>query len=207
MSIKTFGYVRVSSKEQNVDRQVEAIEEYCKENNIFLEERDIFIDKSSGKNFDRDGYRALKRCLRQGDTLIIKELDRLARNMRQIKEEWQDLVRNGINIIVIDTPIINTVNKTDIEKALISNITFELLTYISEKERRKIKQRQAEGIAIAKAKGKHLGRPRAKYPDNWKEIYTRWQKGEIKAVEAMDLLELKKSTFYKLVKKYKEINI
>lgn len=206
MKNKTFFYVRVSTKEQNTDRQIEAIKEYCKSNNIDLNERDIFIDKASGKDFNRESYKALKVALREGDTLIIKELDRLGRNMEQIKQEWQELTKAGINIIVIDTPILNTANKTDLEKTLISNIVFELLAYMSEKERLKIKQRQAEGIEALKNKngGKGIGRPKAEYPKEFEKVYKQWKAEQISAVKAMELLGLKKNTFYKLVKEYEQ---
>lgn len=124
--------------------------------------------------------------------------------MEMIKEEWRDLEKRGINIIVIDTEILNTVGKSDLEKKLISNIVFELLSYMAEKERVKIKQRQAEGIAAAKAKGRKLGRPGVEYPSNWKETYDKWKLGEITAVKAMELTQLKKNSFYNLVKRYED---
>lgn len=198
---KIYAYARVSTKEQNLDRQMEAIHNYCKENNIELDERDRISEKQSGKDFNREGYLTLKNSLlRDGDTLIIKELDRLGRDMTMIKEEWQDLQRKGISIIVIDTPILNTVGKTDLEKTLISNIVFELLSYMAEKERLKIKQRQEEGISAAKQKGVKFGRPGLEYPSNWNEVYEQWKAGEITAVKAMELTGLKKTSFYKLVK-------
>lgn len=198
MSNKVYGYARVSTREQNLDRQVEVLREYG------IEDRDIITDKQSGKDFNREGYKTLKNSLlRSGDTLVIKELDRLGRDMEQIKEEWNSLLSNGIDIIVIDTPILNTTNKGNLEKSLISNIVFELLSYMAEKERQKIKQRQREGIAIAKAKGVKLGRPTVEYPSNWTEVYTLWKSKEITAVKAMELLGLKKNTFYKLANEYK----
>ena len=194
---KVYGYCRVSTKEQNLDRQIQALKEYG------VNDRDIITDKQSGKDFNREGYQTLKNTLlRAGDTLVIKELDRLGRDMQQIKDEWQQLQKNGINIVVIDNPILDTEGKTDLEKTLISNIVFELLSYMAEKEREKIRQRQAEGIAEAKAKGKHLGRPRAEYPELWEWYYSQWKSGDITAVKAMELLNLKKNTFYKLVKEY-----
>ena len=203
---KTYGYTRVSTKEQNLDRQIDGICNYCKEHNIKIDnDREIIKEKISGKDFKREGYLALKESLlRTGDTLIIKELDRLGRNMAMIKEEWQDLQKRGIEIVVIDTPILNTVGKTDLEKTLISNIVFELLSYMAEKERLKIRQRQAEGIAAAQAKGKKLGRPEVGYPSNWKEVYTNWKGEEITAVKAMELTGLKKNSFYNLVKRYEK---
>ena len=210
MNNKTFAYIRVSSKEQNESRQIAAIKEYCKDKGIELQERDIIIDKQSGKDFNRSGYQTLKTQLaRPGDTIIIKELDRLGRDMEQIKEEWQDLIRQGINIIVIDTPILNTSNKTDLEKTLISNIVFELLSYMAEKERQKIRQRQREGIEQAKKAGKHLGRPvmdwnsiEQEQRDKIKELYPRWKAGEITATKFMEIVELKRNTFYKIIKQY-----
>lgn len=194
---KIFGYARVSSKDQNLDRQIEELIKYG------VEERDIIVDKQSGKDFNRNGYKTLKyNLLRNGDTLVIKELDRLGRNMEQIKVEWKELEDVGVNLVVIDNPILNTAGKTDLEKKLISNIVFELLSYMSEKERLKIKQRQAEGIKIAKEKGKKFGRPKVGYPDNWEEVYNRWVNKEITAVVAMYELNLKKNTFYKLVKQF-----
>ena len=194
---KIFGYARVSSKDQNLDRQIEELIKYG------VEERDIIVDKQSGKDFNRNGYKTLKyNLLRNGDTLVIKELDRLGRNMEQIKVEWKELEDVGVNLVVIDNPILNTAGKTDLEKKLISNIVFELLSYMSEKERLKIKQRQAEGIKIAKEKGKKFGRPKVGYPDNWEKVYNRWLNKEITAVVAMYELNLKKNTFYKLVKQF-----
>lgn len=205
MSNKVYGYARVSSKEQNLDRQIIAIEEYCKSNNIEIDERDIITDKASGKDFNREGYQLLKeKLLRSGDVLIIKELDRLGRDMEQIKEEWHQLQKNGIDIIVIDNEILNTNNKSDLEKNLISNIVFELLSYMAEKERAKIKQRQKEGIEVAKAEGKHLGRPRTEYPMGWKEMHDSWKSGDITATAMMEQLGLKRNTFYRLVKKYED---
>jgi DNA invertase Pin-like site-specific DNA recombinase len=202
MEVKVFAYIRVSTQEQNTDRQVSAIKNYCRDNNINLDERDVFIDKASGRDFNREAYQALKLALRKGDTLIIKELDRLGRDMQMIKDEWQWLLKRGINIILIDTPILNTKDKSDLEKSLISNIIFELLTYMAQKERLKIKQRRTEGIAIAKSQGKHLGRPKAQYPEQFEKVYDDWKNGNITAVKAMDQLKLKKNTFYKLVKEF-----
>lgn len=201
MSNKIYGYARVSTREQNLDRQVEVLRAYG------IEDRDIITDKQSGKDFNREGYKALKNSLlRSGDTLVIKELDRIGRNYAEIKEEWNSLIKSGIDIIVIDTPILNTTNKCDLEKSLISNIVFELLSYMAEKERLKIKQRQAEGIAIAKSKGVKLGRPSVEYPGNWNEVYKLWKRKEITAVKAMEMLNLKKNSFYKLVKDFENNN-
>lgn len=196
---KTYGYIRVSTKEQNTDRQMEALINYG------INERDIIIDKQSGKDFNREGYITLTtQLLRDSDTLVIKELDRLGRNMQQIKEEWNKLQQNNINIVVIDNPILNTEGKSDLEKQLISNIVFELLSYMAEKERIKILSRQREGIEQLKKRngGKGIGRPAIDYPNNWKEVYGKWKAKEVSGVKAMELLQLKKNTFYKLIKQY-----
>lgn len=197
MCKKIYGYARVSTKEQNLDRQIEALKEFG------VDERDIITDKASGKNFNREGYITLKNSLlRKGDTLVIKELDRLGRDMEQIKEEWQELQANEVNIIVLDTPILNTEGKTDLEKKLISNIVFELLSYMAEKERAKIRQRQREGIQALRDKngGKAKGRPKIETPENFKEEYENWKRGKQTAIETFKKLGLSKAKFYRLVK-------
>lgn len=192
---RVYGYARVSSTEQHLDRQIEALSSYG------VEDRHIITDKQSGKDFSRPGYLTLKnQLLRAGDILVIKELDRLGRNYEQIKAEWQDLRQMSIDIVVLDMPILSTADKSDLEKVLIANIVFELLAYLSEKERVKIKTRQAEGIAIAKAKGVKMGRPEAKLPQGFAEEVRKWQAGEQTATATMQALNLKRTTFYKLVK-------
>ncbi len=194
---RIYGYARVSSTEQNLDRQIEALTEYG------VDERDIITDKQSGKDFQRSGYLALKhQMLREGDTLVIKEMDRLGRDYEAIKNEWQELQRMGVDIVIIDTPILNTKEKSDLEKSLICNIVFELLAYTAEKERRKIRTRQAEGIKLALQRGAAFGRPSVEVPQNFTEVTDRWKSGEITAVEAMRQLGLKKTTFYKLMKQH-----
>lgn len=199
MNRKVYGYARVSSKEQNLDRQIKALENYG------VDTRDIISDKQSGKNFDREGYLTLKNILlRPKDTLVITELDRLGRNMSMIKDEWNDLQKKQISIVVLDNPILNTKGKNDLEKNLISNLVFELLAYLAEKEREKIKKRQQEGIEALKIRngGKGIGRPAIEKPENWNEVYNMWREKEITAVEAMKLLNLKKNTFYKFAKEH-----
>lgn len=196
-----FGYARVSTKEQNLDRQIHALKEYG------IEDRNIITDTASGKDFDRAGYTLLKsKLLRKGDTLVIKELDRLGRSMDLIKQEWQDLKNMGVDIEIIDMPILNTNGKSDLEKNLISNIVLELLSYVAESERLKIKQRQKEGIDRLRARngGKGIGRPKIDFPTNWKEVYNMWKDKKVTAVAAMEYLGLKKNTFYRLVKMQEE---
>lgn len=190
--MKIWGYARVSSTEQNLDRQIAALIEHG------ISEREIITDKASGKDFERTGYKLLKdRLLRDGDTLVVKELDRIGRNAELIKSEWHSLQSMGVDIVVLDSPILNTANKSDLEKTLISTIVFELLTYMAEKERVKIRARQAEGIAAARASGKALGRPTIPIPENFEDVYSKVQAHEITATAAMNLLDLRRNTYYR----------
>lgn len=196
---KVFGYIRVSSQDQNIDRQLQEMIE------LGISERDIFIDRQSGKNFDRPQYKALKAILRIGDILYIKSIDRFGRNSREIKKEWEEITRElGADIKVLDMPILDTTQYKDLIGNFVSNLVLEVLSFVAEQERINIKQRQQEGIAIAKSKGKHLGRPKAKFPDCWEHVYKEWKSKNILGIEAMERLKLKKSTFYKLVKLYRE---
>ena len=195
---KTFAYCRVSSTDQNEDRQVEAMLE------LGINERDIFVDKCSGKDFDRPQYQALKLQLREGDLLVIKSIDRLGRNYKQICEEWREIVRDiKANIKVVDMPILDTTRTDGLIGEVLSDIVLQLLGYVAEQERAFIKQRQAEGIKLAKEKGKRLGKPPIQYPDNWQDVYLVWKSGFITAREAMKRLNLKPTSFYKLAKNYK----
>jgi DNA invertase Pin-like site-specific DNA recombinase len=196
-----FAYLRVSSKDQKTDRQVAAVSEYAAANGLVVDR--YFEEKASGKDFDREVYQAMTLTLRPGDTLIIKELDRLGRDMEQIKDEWRRLEKSSVDIIVIDNEMLNTAKKSDLERTLIGNIVFELLSYMAQKERERIRKRQAEGIALAKPKGKFAGRKPLKR-DNFGSVYESWRNGEITAVKAMETLKLKKSTFYRKVREYEK---
>lgn len=194
---RKFGYARVSTKEQNLDRQLEILRQY-------VDDRDIVTDKQSGKDFERDGYRTLKsQLLRSGDTLYIKELDRLGRDYSQMKKEYAELIEMGVNVVVIDTPLLSTDNKSDLEKSLISSMVFELFAYLAEKERQKIRSRCAEGIEAARQRGVKFGRPKIENPDNWQEVYSEWQSGKITAVKAMELTGLKRNSFYRMAREEK----
>lgn len=195
MESRTYYYARVSSREQNLDRQIAAFAA------MGASERDIITDKESGKDLDRSGYTALKTAmLRRGDTLVVKSLDRLSRNKADIKNELQYFKDNGIRLKVLDLPTTLVEYPAGQEWVLdmVNNILVEVLASIAQQERETIRQRQAEGIAAAKDKGKHLGRPKAQKPPNWDEVIERWKAGEITAVEAMRQTGLKRSTFYKL---------
>lgn len=192
-----FEYTRVSTQEQNPERQHIAIQEYAAAHNIAIDR--TFEDRASGRTFQRPQYQAMKGTLRAGDIVIIKELDRMGRDMSQIKQEWHELQSMGVEIIVTDTPMLNTANKTDLEKRLIANIVFELLAYMAEKERQKILARQSEGISIAKLAGKYRGRAPLQR-DNFNSVYAEWKAGKITAVKAIEQLNISKATFYRRVR-------
>lgn len=193
-----FAYTRVSTTDQNSERQRIAIQKYANENQLSIDR--FFDDTASGKDFSRPKYQALKEILRPGDLVIFKELDRMGRNMEQIKSEWNELQKLGVDVIITDTPILNTSQKSDLEKSLIAAIVFELLAYMAEKERQKILSRQAEGIALAKAQGKYAGRKPIER-SNFDAVVAQWKHGEITATEAMKSLKMSKSTFYRKIKR------
>lgn len=204
MDSRTYYYARVSSKEQNLDRQIAAF------NAIGAREREIITDKESGKNLERAGYQALKNAmLRKGDTLVVKSLDRLSRNKRDIKNELQYFKDNGIRLKVIDLPTTMMELPAGQEWVfdMVNNILIEVLGTIAEQEREIIRKRQAEGIEAAKQKGKRLGRPAIIFPANWEEVYASWKGGEITAKEAMKRAGVKRTSFYKLVGRSEKENL
>jgi len=194
-----WGYVRVSSTEQNLDRQFEALKQY-------VNEEQIYSDKASGKDFEREGFKNLMKALRKGDTLYIKSIDRLGRNKELIKQYLEQLKKKGVRVKVLDLPTTMQDFPEGQEWILdmVNNIILEVVASIAENERKTINQRQKEGIAAAKAKGKHLGRPVAELPKAWERYYKQYEAGEIKATEFMKLVEMPKATFYKKLKEYKE---
>ena len=195
---KTFYYARVSTREQNLDRQLEAFRA------LGANEREIITDKESGKNLDRPGYQALKTAmLRPGDTLVVKSLDRLSRSKSDIHNELQWFKGNSIRLKVIDLPttMMDLPSSQEWVFEMVNNILIEVLGTIAEQERLTIHQRQREGIAAAKAKGKHLGRPAAILPNNWDEVVALWRSGQITAKEAMRRTGVKRTHFYAQVHK------
>lgn len=195
---RTYYYARVSTREQNLDRQLSAF--YA----LGANDRDIVTDKESGKDLDRKGYQALKNAmLRSGDTLIIKSLDRLSRNKTDIKNELQYFKDNSIRLKVIDLPttMIDLPDGQEWVFDMVNNILIEVLGSIAEQERKTIKARQAEGIKEAQKKGVKFGRPSIEFPANWNEVYNKWQNGEITAKTAMELTNTKRTSFYKLAQK------
>ncbi|HIS90389.1 MAG TPA: recombinase family protein [Candidatus Faecisoma merdavium] len=198
MSSKIFGYARVSSKEQNEERQLNAFKEFG------IDERDIYVDKQSGKDFNRDNYLVLKHILRENDLLVIKSIDRLGRNYNMIIEEWKDITQNiKADIVVIDMPLLDTRNNKDLLGTFISDLILQILSYVAEQERTFIKQRQKEGIENALNKGVKFGRPKIEKPANFDNVISQWKKKEIKSKDAMIMLNLKPNTFYNLLKNTK----
>ena len=192
-----FGYARVSSKNQHEDRQVERLLDYG------IEERNIIVDKESGKDMERDGYQLLKtKLLRKGDTLVITELDRLSRKKVDIKAELESLKEMGVRVKILNIPttLIDFPEEQAWVLEMVNNILIEVLGSIAEEERNKIRRRQREGIDCAKAKGTEFGRPKVQYPENWGAVRTQVKNKEITSVMAMELLGLRKTSYYKLCK-------
>ena len=197
MDSRTYYYARVSSKDQNLDRQLSAFKA------LGADDREIVTDKESGKDLDRPGYQALKNAmLRRGDTLVIKSLDRLSRSKADIRDELKYFKDNGIRLKVTDLPttMLDLPQGQEWVFEMVNNILIEVMGTIAEQERATIKQRQTEGIQAAKAKGKKLGRPALTFPDNWNDVYTRWRAGEITAKAAMEQTGLRRTSFYKLAR-------
>lgn len=207
-----FAYLRVSSIEQNQGRQLEGIKDYCKRENIELKKDNIFLDKQSGKDFTREKYLEMKSKLRAKDVLIVYEMDRLGRNKQMIKEELEYFNNNDIRVIILDIPT-TQMNLDSFEEGIaksmldmINNVLIEVLSTIAEEERKKIKKRQAEGIAIAKEEGKYKGRKsvtKEDLPKDFGKLYKQWKDDKISAVQFSSLLGLKsRTTLYKYVKIY-----
>lgn len=196
MDSRTYYYARVSSKEQNLDRQIAAFKA------LGANDREIITDKESGKDLERNGYQALKNAmLRRGDTLIVKSLDRLSRNKADIHNELRYFKENGIRLKVIDLPttMMELPEGQEWVFEMVNNILIEVLGTIAQQERETIRKRQAEGIEAAKANGKKFGRPALTFPTNWERVYASWKAGEITAKTAMELTGTKRTSFYKMV--------
>lgn len=192
---KVYGYVRVSTREQNEDRQLIAMRKFG------IEESNMVTDKQSGKDFDRPGYKELIRKLEPEDTLVIKSIDRLGRNYDEILEQWRILTKEKrVSIVVLDMPLLDTRADHDLTGTLISDIVLQLLSYVAQTEREYIKQRQREGIEAAKLKGIHLGRKAMRKPDNYEDMKSAWMKGEISGREAARILGVSHTTFRSWVK-------
>lgn len=197
MKNKTHGYVRVSTAEQNEARQLESLRKYISD------ERDLYIDKKSGKDFNRPEYQRMKANLRDGDIVVIKSIDRLGRNYNDIMIEWKSITQeHNCEIIIVDMPLLDTTKMIDskLTSRFIADIVLQILAYVAENERQNIMQRQKEGIDIAIANGVKFGRPKIEKPKEWDSVYALLKIKQITAVEAMKRLNLKPNTFYKLLK-------
>ncbi len=197
MEKKTYGYVRVSTREQNEDRQMIALREMA------VVDKNIFMDKQSGKDFNRPQYKKLLRKLKKDDLLYVKSIDRLGRNYVEIQEQWRFLTKEkGVDICVIDMPLLDTRRGKDLVGTFVSDVVLQVLSFVAENERTNIRQRQAEGIAAAKARGVKFGRPPKPLPDNFYEVYAGWRAKQITLQQAADACGLPVGTFYDKARRF-----
>lgn len=197
--IKIYGYARVSSKDQNEDRQRIALHE------MGVPETNIYIDKQSGKDFERPAYKRMVRKLKKDDLLYIKSIDRLGRNYDEILEQWRILTREKqIDIVVIDMPLLDTRRGKDLVGTFLSDVVLQLLSFVAENERCNIRKRQAEGIAAAKAKGVKFGRPPKELPENFMEMREKWKRREISLRKAASACKMAPTTFFERSKRIEE---
>ncbi len=196
----TYGYVRVSSQDQNEARQYVELLEFG------IDKKHIYMDKLSGKDFNRPAYhRLVKKKLRAGDLLVVKSIDRLGRNYNEILNEWKYITKKKkADIKILDMPLLDTDQSKDLIGTLIGDIVLQLLSFVAENERITIHQRQAEGIKAAKMRGVRFGRPEIQLPDDFEEILYLWKKGELLSKEAIEISGLKYSTFYKKAKEFEK---
>lgn len=196
---KTYGYVRVSTREQNEDRQVLAL------NEVQVPKENIYMDKQSGKDFNRPMYQHLLKKIKEGDLLYVKSIDRLGRNYEEILEQWRIITKDRkADIAVLDMPLLDTRRGRDLMGTFLSDIVLQVLSFVAENERGTIRQRQKEGIEAAKLRGVKFGRPPKPLPENFVQVYKRWLKKEINGIQAAELCEMSVPTFYRKVEKLKE---
>ena len=197
--MSNFAYVRVSSKDQNEDRQLLALRE------LDIPEKNIYIDKQSGKDFERPAYKRMVRRMKKDDLLYIKSIDRLGRNYEEIQEQWRILTKDKkIDIVVLDMPLLDTRRGKDLVGTFLSDIVLQVLSFVAENERTNIKQRQAEGIAAAKLRGVKFGRPPKPLPDNFYSVYQRWKRGELTVSSAARECQMPRSSFHYRAQKYEK---
>ena len=195
-----YGYIRVSSRDQNEDRQLIALKE------IGVPDKNIYLDKQSGKDFNRPQYKKLLRKLKKDDLLYIKSIDRLGRNYEEILQQWRVLTKEkGIDIVVLDMPLLDTRRGKDLMGTFLSYIVLQVLSLVAENERTNIRQRQAEGIAAAKAKGVKFGRPPLPLPENFYEVHKEWRAKKITLKEAADACNMPVGTFYGKARKFENV--
>lgn len=199
--MNVYGYVRVSSMDQNEDRQMTALRDAT------VPENNIFMDKQSGKDFERPGYKKLTKSLREGDLLYILSIDRLGRNYEEIQNQWRILTKEtGVDICVIDMPLLDTRNGKDLMGTFIADLVLQILSFVAESERVNIKKRQEQGIAAAKAKGVRFGRPEVEMPLEFPKIVKEWEKKKISFGEALQKSGLSQATFYRRLREYRIMN-
>ena len=190
MNSRIFGYIRVSSVGQNEDRQQIALQQ------AGVPQKNIYLDKQSGKDFNRPQYKKMLQKLKKDDLLYIKSIDRLGRNYEEILQQWRSLTKEkGVDIVVLDMPLLDTRRGKDLMGTFLSDIVLQVLSFVAENERSNIRQRQAEGIAAAKARGVRFGRPPKPLPENFQDIYCRWKAGEITGVAAAKECGMPLATF------------
>ena len=193
-----YGYIRVSSRDQNENRQMIALRE------VGVGEKNIYLDKQSGKDFNRPQYKKLLRKLKKDDLLYIKSIDRLGRNYEEIQNQWRVLTKEkGIDIVVLDMPLLDTRRGKDLMGTFLSDIVLQVLSFVAENERTNIRQRQAEGIAAAKAKGVKFGRPDKKVPNDFGEIVKAWGKKEMSLAEVLKQCDMSEATFYRRLREHR----
>lgn len=193
-----YGYIRVSTRDQNEDRQLIALRE------LKIPEKNIFMDKQSGKDFNRPMYQKLLRKLKKGDVLYILSIDRLGRNYEEIQSQWRFLTREKeVDVSVIDMPLLDTRRGKDLMGTFLADIVLQVLSFVAQNERENIRKRQAQGIAAAKANGMKFGRPVKKAPPNFPEIVEKWESGIIKSYEAAEMCGMCESTFYHRLREYR----
>ena len=198
--MSVYGYIRVSSKDQKEDRQQIALKE------VGVELRNIYIDKQSGKDFNRPQYKKMLRKLKKDDLLYIKSIDRLGRNYEEILQQWRVLTKEkGIDIVVLDMPLLDTRRGKDLMGTFLSDIVLQVLSFVAENERTNIKQRQAEGIAAAKAQGIKFGRPPLPLPDNFYEVHKAWRSMKITLKQAAEACNMPVGTFYGKARKFENV--
>ena len=195
--MSVYGYIRVSSKDQKEDRQQIALKE------VGVDLQNIYVDKQSGKDFNRPQYKKMLRKLKKDDLLYIKSIDRLGRNYEEILQQWRILTKEkGVDIVVLDMPLLDTRRGKDLMGTFLSDIVLQVLSFVAENERTNIKQRQAEGIAAAKARGIKLGRPPLPLPDNFYEIHKAWRSKKITLKQAAAACNMPVGTFYGKARKF-----
>lgn len=195
--VKNYAYARISTKNQNTDRQMQALSDFAKQNKITFTH--VFVDKQSGKDFNRPDYQLLKSTIRAGDVLLIKELDRLGRNYEEIKQELLDFKSRGIKVIVLDLPILDNI-KDELLYSVMQDIIISIMGYVAQKEREKIQTRVKEGLEAARAKGIRFGRPSGRmFPENFEKYYKKYKANELTAVDFAKIMGWSRATLYRYI--------